>query len=331
MQLNGDMSNWKPAVMDQSYVDIQVKGKPVSVRSARIEGRTVIATGRWLKIAAVMDEELFDGKTVTNPESFVRQLKHAGLETDIFTFAQKLPEVAPMYQYRLEWENTAVIPITTFSEWWEKRAEYDVRKAVKRARRVGVVVKEADCDDAFVHGICNIYNESPIRQGKPFWHYRKDFESVKRENSTYLQRSAFIGAYFEEQLIGFIRMVYVGTTATTLQVISMVKHYDKKPTNALIAKAVEMCANRGLSHLIYGQYIYNGSHSSLTEFKRRNGFEQVLLPRYYIPLTVKGQIGLKLNLHHRWTEHIPEPVFAQLRKIQGLVYARKAHSLTDLS
>ncbi len=324
-------NNGKPNVMDQSYVDIQVKGKPVSVRSARIEGRTVISTGSWLKIAAVMDEELYDGERIADPESFVLQLKHAGLETDIFTFAQKVGEIAPVYQYRLEWDNAAVIPITTFEEWWEKRAAYDVRKAVKRARRAGVVVKEADFDDAFVHGICKIYNESPIRQGKPFWHYRKDFESVKRENSTYLERSAFLGAYFEEQLIGFIRMVYVGSTATTLQVISMVKHHDKKPTNALIAKAVEMCAHKRLSHLIYGQYIYNGSRSSMTEFKRRNGFEQALLPRYYIPLTVKGQLGLRLNLHHRWTEHIPRPVFAQLRKIQGWLYARRVHSLADPS
>jgi len=44
---------------------------------------------------------------------------------------------------------------------------------------------------------------------------------------------------------------------------------------------------------MYCNYIYNDPKSSLTEFKRRNGFEQVLLPRYYIPLTLKGKIALR--------------------------------------
>ena len=59
--------------------------------------------------------------------------------------------------------------------------------------------------------------------------------------------------------------------------------------NALIAKAAEVCEQKGISHLIYGQFIYgNKRRSSLVEFKRRNGFEQVNFPRYYIPLTLKG-------------------------------------------
>ena len=39
------------------------------------------------------------------------------------------------------------------------------------------------------------------------------------------------------------------------------------------------------------------SPGQLTEFKRRNGFEQILLPRTYIPLTAKGRVALRLKLH----------------------------------
>src|SRR4029077_414565 len=102
------------------------------------------------------------------------------------------------------------------------RAHSSVRKAVKRAQRLGVVVRVAELDDAFVEGIRGIYNEVPIRQGRHFWHYQKDFETVKRENSTYFERSTFIGAYFNDELIGFIRMVYAGGVANTLQVISQI-------------------------------------------------------------------------------------------------------------
>ncbi|MDH4186729.1 MAG: hypothetical protein OEV08_07010, partial [Nitrospira sp.] len=162
-----------------------------------------------------------------------------------------------------------------------------------------------------------------------FWHYQKDFDTVKRENSTYLERSAYIGAYFNDELIGFIRMVYIGNVAATLQVISQKRHFDKKPTNALIAKAVEICEMNKVSHLVYGNYLYNDMHNSLTEFKRRNGFEQILLPRYYIPLTLKGQIALKLRLHHPLVKLIPKPVLSQIRRIKTFWRKRNTQSLSD--
>ncbi|MBZ5698182.1 MAG: hypothetical protein LAN18_06495 [Acidobacteriia bacterium] len=317
--------------MNKDYVDIQVKGKPVRVPAAFINGSTVIAAGRWLKIANVMDEQLLDGETVPDPESFIAGLRDSDLRADIFTFAQKLPDITPKHRYHLEWDNAAAIPITRFSDWWERRAKPDVRAAVKRAKKLGVVVKLSEFNDAFVEGICRIYNESAVRQGKPFHHYRKDFETVKRENSTYLERSAFLGAYYNEELIGFIRFVYVGNTATTVQVIGQRAHFDKKPMNALIAKAVEVCEQKRLSHLVYGSYIYKGRNSSLTEFKRRNGFEQVLLPRYYIPLTLKGKIALKLNLHRPLADHVPQPLVVQLKRIQRLWSNFKLESETEAS
>ncbi len=309
--------------MTASSTQIRIKGRPVSVPSAGIDGRTVIVTGSWLKVATIMDEFLLEGEPVPDPEAFVVQLKRGDLKADVFTFAQRVPDVVPRYGYHAESDNAAVIPITTFADWLSHRAEYDVRKAVRRAERLGVKTELAEFNDAFVEGICRIYNESPVRQGKPFWHYQKDFETVKRENATYLDRSAFIGAYFQNELIGFIKMVYVGRIASTLQVISQKQHFDKKPMNALIAKAVEICESRGVSHLVYGSYIYNDPKSSLTEFKRRNGFEQFSLPRYYVPLTLKGRIALQLNLHHQPANGIPKPVLAQLRKIRSLWYNRK--------
>ena len=81
--------------MSTDYADISVGGKAFSAPSAHIEGRTVIATGTWMKIAAVKDEELVEGETVADPELFVSRLKQTGLNADIFTFAQKLPDAIP--------------------------------------------------------------------------------------------------------------------------------------------------------------------------------------------------------------------------------------------
>ena len=299
------------------HTEIHVKGEAITVPSVQVDGRTVIATSKWLKIAALQDEDLLEGEPVVDPASFVQHLKETALNADMFTFVQKLPDVTPKYTYHLEWDNFAVIPITTFSEWWDKRVESSVRRAVRKAAKAGVVVKLAEFDDTFVQGIVNINNETPIRQGRRFWHFQKSFEAVKSENSTYGERNAFLGAYYQDELIGFIRMTYADGVANIVQILSMMKHYDKRPANALIAKAVETCALKGISHLVYYSYIYNDPKSSLTEFKRRNGFEKVELPRYYIPLTAKGKIALKLGFHRGLVKSIPKPLLSQLLKIRS--------------
>jgi hypothetical protein len=93
-------------------------------------------------------------------------------------------------------------------------------------------------------------------------------------------------------------MVHVGNVSSIMQIISKNAHYDKRPANALLSKAIEVCAEKGKSHFIYGQYVYgNNNDGPLTEFKRRNGFEQILLPRYYVPLTAWGRFCVARKLH----------------------------------
>jgi len=80
---------------------------------------------------------------------------------------------------------------------------------------------------------------------------------------------------------------------------------------------------------MYCNYIYNDPKSSLTEFKRRNGFEQVLLPRYYIPLTLKGKIALRLGLHRGLVQRIPKAVLSQLLKIRNSWYGRRLKDVKE--
>ncbi len=306
---------------------IRIKGKNVFVPSAHVDGRTVITSGSWIKIAHIHDEELLEGETVPDPASFTKHLKDTGLKADIFTFAQKLDDASPKHAYHKEWDNIAVIPITTFADWWDKRAESSVRRAVRKAAKAGVVTRVVTFDDAFVEGICKINNETAFRQGRAFWHYQKPFEAVKLENLTYEDRNLFLGAYDDQnELIGYVRMTIVDRVANILQILSMVKHFDKRLTNALIAKAVEVCAEKGFTHLTYCNYVYHDPASSLTEFKRRNGFEMVLLPRYFIPLTAKGKLALSLGFHRRLVERIPTPIVTRLLKIRNDWNARKMKS-----
>jgi hypothetical protein len=315
--------------MRVTHTEIRVKGQTAYVPSVHIDGRTVIVGGGWLKMATVQDEDLLEGDTISDPSSFLAKLRQTELKADVFTFAQKLPHTAPKYKLHLEWDNAAVIPITTYAEWLEKRVESSVRRAVKKAAKSGVTVRIAEFDDELVRGIVNINNETPIRQGKPFWHFQKSFDAVKLENATYAERNVFLAAYHQDEVIGYIRMTHVDGVANIVQLLSMMKHFDKRPANALVAKAVEVCEQQGMSHLQYCNYVYNDPKSSLTEFKRRNGFEKVLLPRYYVPLTLKGKIAISVGLHLGVAKCLPTPLVTSLLKMRNQWYARKVRGAEE--
>jgi hypothetical protein len=279
-------------------IEIRIRGKNVNVPSAEIFQQTVMVTGGWLKTAKLHDEELVEGQILRNPAAFLDELKSRDLGADLFTFAQKPPDITPLYPYYFEWDNWAAIPIVSFNDWWDKRLPQESRKNVRRAAKRGVVVRSVPFDDDLVQGIHKIYNEVPIRQGRRFWHYGKDLEAVRHENGTYIDRSEFIGAYCDNELIGFLKFVYTGGAAILIQILTMNAHHDKRPMNALLAHAVQVCEERKVSFLVYGQYVYGTKqNSSLTEFKRRNGFEEIKFPRYYIPLSLKGKAALGAGLH----------------------------------
>ncbi len=109
-----------------------------------------------------------------------------------------------------------------------------------------------------------------------------------------------------------------------MQILSMVQHRDKAPTNALIAQAVRSCADRHIPYLVYAKFPHGKKQpDSLADFKRYNGFQRIEVPRYYIPLTLAGRVAFALGLHHRLADRIPEPVLVQLRKIRSRWYGRK--------
>jgi hypothetical protein len=176
-----------------------------------------------------------------------------------------------------------------------------------------------------VRGIVDINNETPVKQGRRSWHYGKSLTEVEREYATLVDHSAYLGAYHGTELVGIIKMVYMGEIAAILQLLCKPSHYDKRPANALLARAVEICNARGLTYLVYGQYTYgNKTKSPLMEFKRRNGFEELRCPRYYIPFTFRGRLALALGLHHGWRALIPEPVMNAALRLRSAWYRRLA-------
>lgn len=277
-------------------------------------------------IAAVRDAEWIEGEGVRDPQAYICDLRGKS-RADIFTFARPLPHSEPCHPFHFEWDNVAVTKIGAFSEWWEQLPQ-ETRKNVRRAHRRGVTVSRVVFDAQLVRGISRIYNETPIRQGRKFWHYGKSLDQVQAENATYLDRSEFIGAFVDGELIGFIKFVLVNNVARIMQIVSLEAHTDKRPTNALLAKAIEVCCERGVSHLVYGKYVYGKKENSpVTEFKRRNGFERFSFPRYYVPLTAVGTMAIRCRLHQGLAQFVPEKITSLFLAIRAAIYRRRFRGL----
>src|SRR5580658_4144138 len=100
--------------MAVNFSEIRVKGKNTHVPSAEFDGRTLIATGKWIKTAAIRDEQVVEGEPVKDLATFIAALGKSGLKADVLTFFQRPPDVTPKFKYHFEWDNYAAVPITTF-------------------------------------------------------------------------------------------------------------------------------------------------------------------------------------------------------------------------
>jgi hypothetical protein len=217
-------------------------------------------------------------------------------------------------------DNIAILRITNFEDWWNKIGK-KTRNMVRKAQKSGLETSVVDPSEKLAEGICKIYNETPVRQGRAFSHYGRTLQNVTAEVLS-VNDSTFIAGYFQGEIVGFIQLIYGDDIAVVSQILSLQKFWDKAINNALVAKAVEVCAGKQVQWIMYGRM---GNHPSLDTFKRSNCFEKYPLTRYYIPLTLKGKLVTKLGLQEDFKDSMPEwlkkplfPVFAWLSRTKTL-------------
>jgi hypothetical protein len=134
-----------------------------------------------------------------------------------------------------------------------------------------------------------------------------------------LFREDLIGAYYQGELIGFAMLANAGRYGVMGQFIAKMKHRDKATNNALMAKTVEVCEKRNLPYLVYTTW----RDTSLVGFKRHSGFQEMRLPRYFVPLTAKGKLAIRVGLqrsHQGWKEMVPPFLKKPLKSLRKQWY-----------
>lgn len=304
-------------------LNVSVRGERKSVPAMRVCDITVVSSGRLFTTAEIFDEYWLERDLLPRPDMLVAELQGKKDRPDLFTFAQRVPEIDSRYSYHCELDNYAVLPVSTYEQWFQKQIPAATRRAIRASEKRGITVSISEYNDDYVRGIMSIFNETPIRAGRRYWHFGKDFETVKMENGTYAARSIYLAAYCHGEMIGYIKIVLNRDTAAIMQILSKIAFRDFRPNNALLAEAVRQCSLRGINYLLYEKFDYNMKVSdSLTRFKQNNGFIRMNVPRYYIPLTMKGFMALQLGLHKNPIERIPEWIAAPVRSLRAKWYEK---------
>ncbi|HXY55765.1 MAG TPA: GNAT family N-acetyltransferase [Nitrospirota bacterium] len=310
-------------MLTKHYI-ISIKGIQAKVPAIRVGESIVIVKGKFLKIARIFDEYWIERRRLPKPEIVLNELQKTDLKPDLFAFSQRVPDIEPHYSFQLVYDNLAVIQLKSYHHWLNNQTSASVKRNIKASEKRGIVVRVSQFDDTYVRGIMSIYNETPVRQGRRFWHYGKNFTQVQEENATYSERSTFLAAYYKDEMIGYAKIVWDEQTAAIMQIMSRMQFYNMRPNNALLAEAVRQCTSRGIPYLLYEKFVYgNKTNSTLTEFKRSNGFVRMNIPRYYIPLTWKGAIALSMGFHIEFKERIPEWIMSPLRDFRTKWNERK--------
>ncbi len=269
------------------------------MKATKVDGLNVVVEGRFPRVARLQDEFF---AYAPSPENFAGRLAGQGVKADVFTFLQEIHDREPHYSFLQARDPVAVLPISTYDHWLNKQINFKPRNKLRKSIKAGVEVRPVEFSDDLLRGIMEVYNECPIRQGRKAWHYGKDFDTIKREHSTFLEESEFLGAYHNGRMIGFCKVVHNPNYSVFMNIMSMISERDKAPTNALLAKVIESCARRKIPYLKYGVWGRRG----LNEFKVQNGFECFDIPRYYVPLNARGRLALALGLHRKFTDRLPD-------------------------
>ena len=128
-------------------------------------GKEIRIEGNLIRVARIAE----GFEQVGDPNELVSALQKSGHRVDLLTFMQALSERLPKYDFFMEWDNFAAMPVETFDQWFTKRVDTKIRNKLRKAEKVGVQVREVPFDDALIAGIAAINTLAHIGTSGATW------------------------------------------------------------------------------------------------------------------------------------------------------------------
>jgi len=187
----------------------------------------------------------------------------------------------------------AVLRLPDSYDCWYGSLDKRVRHAIRTSR---TSLEQCTVDDG-TDAIASIYAEIEERQGRPFPFHSIDAAELERI-MVRRNESVFFRGLVGDRIVGAARVIPSMSEgfAIVASFISRSSDFDKKPNDRLLAGLVEWAIQNQIRLLMYD---YLGD-DSLGFFKRRHGFCPLPIPRYAVPLTIRG--SLVLRFFRRWLQ-----------------------------
>ena len=165
---------------------ISFRGKHVFVPCIKVNNCEIISRGIFPRIATVFDDFL-NPNYIKDPKPYIHAINNKRM-ADIFSFLGKIDDsdsksyniFTDENNVHIEHDFLAAIRIKTYDDWLRCDIKKQTRKRIKKSKKIGISVKRVDLDSNLIEDITKIFNETPVRQGRKFWHYGKDFEQSQK-------------------------------------------------------------------------------------------------------------------------------------------------------
>jgi hypothetical protein len=253
---------------------------------------------------------------IEEPVAWVEEVRKDRAFADVFTLVRDIFDEGHALAFHHEPVSLAVLTVESYSKWWDAIG-FKARNKARKAQKSGVELRMVELNEEFAAGVQSIYNETPVKQGRKFYHYGKTVQEIREELRSFLDRSILVGAYHGTELIGFMKLFQGKDVLRTIHIIASIKHRGKCAMDALIANAVEICEREKVRHLQYGSWTDGG----VGAFREKYLFRRIDVPRYFVPLTLRGKMALGLKLHRPFRDRVPKGLLGPLLNLRAKWYS----------
>lgn len=267
-------------------------------------------------LATIHDEDYLD-KTNWDWMGAIEAIKGHALG---FRFPEYLVSQDQEISHAYHASNRSRLNLSDYAHWEKKQIKKDVREGLRRANREGVSVERVAYSNLVVEVASEVFNETPYRQGRRFWHYGKSHEQLRQELAPLSAVSQYFLARKGSEYVGFAQIVPLPHrgSARSVHVISKAQHVRSRVSSALIQSIVAYCCDTKLTSFVYGRHIYSGNeNSNLRKFKERHGFRNYEYKNYYVPVAPLGHAYLAMGLYQGLREMVPKPAIEFAKSIRG--------------